>query len=433
MSLAKDPGRIRDLTKAISEGSLTSETLVRRYLDRIDEVDGSVLAWIDVLADEAIAAAKALDVERGANGTRGPLHGIPIAVKDIMDVAGLPTRANSASRADAPPAAADATVVAHLRAGGAVILGKVHTTEFAYFESIPPTRNPHDLTRTPGGSSAGSSAAVAAGMAPLALGTQTAGSVNRPAAYTGIGAFKPSTRFIGGSGVVPLAPTYDTVGAFGATAEDATLLAAAFAPEQLRLGEVATPEVRRIVVLEDALIKEKTVASTVAVVGNLAGRLGQTGFTVEPAASPVPLEDLIDDHRTVLWFEMARIHGTLPRHLLSPRFAEDVEKGLALPTADYHTALNRLAAGRRRFWQQFDEDTCILMPAAPDIAPDDGTTGDPAFVIPTTVLGGPTATVRAGHDAPTGMPIGAMLFAAPGADGPLARMLLSDRVRDIGL
>ncbi len=433
MGLVEDPGRVRELSEAIAAGSLTSETLVRRYLDRIDEVDGSVLAWIDVLADEAVAAAKALDAERSVTGKRGPLHGIPIAVKDIMDVAGLPTRANSASRADALPAAADATVVAHLRAGGAIILGKVHTTEFAYFESIPPTRNPHDLTRTPGGSSAGSSAAVAAGMVPLALGTQTAGSVNRPAAYTGIGAFKPSTRSIGGAGVVPLAPTYDTVGAFGATAEDAALLAAAFAPEQLRLGDIGTPEVRRIVVLEDALIKEKTAESTVAAVSKLADRLGQAGFTVEPAASPVSLEDLIADHRTVLWFEMARIHGALPRHLLSPRFAEDVEKGLALPTKDYHTALNRLAAGRRRFWEQFGERVFMLMPAAPDIAPDDGTTGDPAFVIPTTVLGGPVATVRAGQDPSTGMPIGAMLFAAPGADGPLASMLLSERVKAIVL
>lgn len=433
MDLVSDPGRVRDLTEAIAAGSLTSETLVKRYLGRIRDVDDSVQAWTDVLVDEAIAAAKALDVERGAIGMRGPLHGIPIAVKDIMDVAGLPTRANSASRADAPPATADATVVAHLRARGAIILGKVHTTEFAYFESIPPTRNPHDLARTPGGSSAGSSAAVAAGMVPLALGTQTAGSVNRPAAYTGIGAFKPSTRSIGGAGVVSLAPTYDTVGAFGSTAEDAALLAAAFAPEQLRLGDAELPEVRRIVLLEDALIKEKAAVSTMAAVKALADRLGQAGFTVEPAATPVPLDELIADHRTVLWFEMARIHGAAPRHLLSQRFAEDVEKGLALCTDEYHAALNRLAAGRSRFWEQFGARVFILMPAAPDIAPADGTTGDPSFVIPTTVLGGPVATVRAGQDVPTGMPIGAMLFAAPGTDGMLASMLLSDRVKDIGL
>ena len=201
-----------------------------------------VQAWIHVLADEAIATARALDDERRKTGPRSLLHGIPVAVKDVIDVAGLPTRANSRSRADAPPAMLDATVVAHLRASGAIILGKVHTTEYAYFESVPPTRNPHDLTRTPGGSSAGSSAAVAAGMVPLALGTQTAGSVNRPAAYTGIGAFKPSTRAISTTGIVPLAPSFDTVGAFGATPQDAVLLAAGYAPEQLRLDD---PDPRR--------------------------------------------------------------------------------------------------------------------------------------------------------------------------------------------
>ena len=210
-SLIENPGRIRDLSAAMAKGEITAEALVRRYLDRIAAVDGQVKAWIHVLADAALAEARALDAERKAGRLRSPLHGIPVGIKDVIDVRGLPTRANSPSRADIAPASADATVVAHLRAAGAIVLGKLHTTEYAFFQSLPPTRNPWDLARTPGGSSAGSGAAIAAGVVPLALGTQTAGSVNRPAAYTGVCAFKPSTLAIGGVGVVPLAPSFDTI------------------------------------------------------------------------------------------------------------------------------------------------------------------------------------------------------------------------------
>jgi aspartyl-tRNA(Asn)/glutamyl-tRNA(Gln) amidotransferase subunit A len=158
----QDPGRIRDLSAAMAKGEITAEALVQRYLDRIAAVDGQVKAWIHVLADVALAEARALDAERKAGKLRGPLHGMPVGIKDVIDVRGLPTRANSPSRADIAPASADATVVAHLRAAGAIVLGKLHTTEYAFFQSLPPTRNPWDLARTPGGSSAGSGAAIAA-------------------------------------------------------------------------------------------------------------------------------------------------------------------------------------------------------------------------------------------------------------------------------
>jgi aspartyl-tRNA(Asn)/glutamyl-tRNA(Gln) amidotransferase subunit A len=433
MSFAANPGSVRDLATSLGDGSLTSEALVRRCLDRIEAVDGAVQAWIHVLSDEALATAKALDAERRAKGPRGLLHGIPVAVKDVIDVAGLPTRANSRSRADAPPAALDATVVAHLRAAGAVILGKVHTTEYAYFESVPPTRNPHDLTRTPGGSSAGSSAAVAAGMVPLALGTQTAGSVNRPAAYTGIGAFKPTTRAVSSSGIVPLAPSYDTVGAFGATPQDAVLLAAAYADGLLRLEDADPLPLQRITLLEDPLITHKASAAAVQAFDALTDRLRRAGFAVETAPSPVAFEDIIADHRNVLLFEMARLHGSVPRHLLAPKLAADIERGWQMGVETYHAALHRLSVARSKFWSEIKRDTALLIPAAPDIAPDDGSTGDPAFVIPVTALGGPVASVRAGLDPLTGMPLGAMLFAGPGADRSLAGLLLSDRARSAEL
>ena len=416
----QDPGRIRDLSAAIASGALTSEALVRRCLDRIAEVDGQVQAWIHVLAEGALAQARILDAEPVK---RGPLHGIPLAVKDVIDVRGLPTRANSASRANIAPATADATMVAHLRAAGAVILGKVHTTEYAYFAPVPPTRNPWDLTRTPGGSSAGSGAAVAAGMVPLALGTQTAGSVNRPAAYTGTGAFKPSTLAIGGVGVVPLSPSFDTMGAFGQSAQDAAYLAAGYAAAHLALpGAVATPP--RIVVLEDAMLTRLTAPGTAAGVAGLAQTLCAAALEVFTLLSPVALEDVLATHRLVLLAEVGRTHTDLPRDLISPRLAADIATGLAMSDAEYHAALRALAGFRAAFWAGFGPQDLLLMPAAPDVAPADGTTGDPSFVIPMTALGGPVATLRAGLDA--GMPVGALLCAAPGADARLAGFLFSD-------
>ncbi len=420
MSHVKDPGRIRDLSAAMASGALTSEALVHRCLARIGEVDGAVQAWIHVLADDALAQARVLDGERDK---RGPLHGIPIAVKDVIDVRGLPTRANSLSRADIAPASADATVVAHLRAAGAVVLGKVHTTEFAYFSPVPPTRNPWDLTRTPGGSSAGSGAAVASGTVPLALGTQTAGSVNRPAAYTGTGAFKPSTLSIGGVGVVPLSPSFDTVGAFGQTAQDAAFLAAGYAADHLRIGAPAMG-LPRIMVLEDAMLARLTQPGTAAAMAGLLERLRGAGLAVMAAPSPVSLEEILLTHRQVLLAEAGRTHAGLDMARISPRLAADIAIGLAISDGDYHAALRRLAAYRREFWASFGPQDVLLMPAAPDVAPADGTTGDPSYVIPTTALGGPVATLRAGRDG--GMPVGALLFAAPGADAALAGFLFSE-------
>ncbi|MBL6454261.1 amidase [Belnapia sp. T6] len=429
-ALIQDPGRIRDLAAAMEAGSLTSEALVERCLARIAAVDGQVRAWVHVLAEEALAAARALDAERRSGQVRGPLHGIPVGVKDVIDVTGLPTRANSPSRAELPPATADATVVAHLRAAGAVVLGKLHTTEYAYFNSLPPTRNPWDLTRTAGGSSAGSGAAVAAGTVPLALGTQTAGSVNRPAAYTGVGAFKPSTLAIGGTGVLPLAPSFDTVGTFGGTARDAVLCAAGYAADHLGLRAPA-PVRPRIVLLNDPMITAKAQPGTASAVAALAARFGAAGLPVREATSPVRLEDVLVVHRGVMVAELGRTHARAPRDLVSERIGADIEAGLAIAEADYLAGLRRLAEFRRAFWSSFGAEDLLLLPAAPDVAPGPETTGDPSFVIPLTALGGPIATLRAGMDG--ALPVGALLTGAPGADARLAGFLLSDLGNELDL
>lgn len=424
MSLVKDPGRVSDLAAAIAAGNLTSVALVEKCLARIREVDPQVQAWIHVLESEALEAARQLDRERASGALRGPLHGIPVAIKDIIDVKGLPTRANSASRADSAPAVADATLVAHLRAAGAVILGKVHTTEYAYFESVPPTRNPHDLTRTPGGSSGGSAAAVASGTVPLAIGTQTAGSVNRPAAYCGIGAFKPSTLSVSGTGIVPLAQTFDTPGAFGYTPQDAVALAAAFAPDHLGLYALPAAPPLRIVVLQDPMLSDRTRMTTAAAISALAARCSRAGIAVNVRTSPVSLAHVLATHRQILLAELGRSHANVPRDKLAPRLAADMDTGLAMPETDYIAALTLLRDLRRAFWAGFTADEAILMPAAPDVAAKDGTTGDPSYVIPTTALGGPVVSLDAGPCAETKMPVGALLFARPGSDARLAAFVM---------
>ena len=174
-SYVADAGRVADLQRDIRSGALTARVLVERCLARIEATDPAVQAWRYVAHDTARVEADLLDREAKAGHFRGPLHGIPVGIKDIIDVAGMTTLANSKSRVNSAPATADAEIVAALRLAGAVVLGKTHTTEFAFFDPSP-TRNPRNIAHTPGGSSSGSAAAVGGGCVPLAVGTQTVAS-----------------------------------------------------------------------------------------------------------------------------------------------------------------------------------------------------------------------------------------------------------------
>src|SRR2546425_1242608 len=210
---------VAEARERIGRGTLSPVALVEACLERIGALDATVQAWVHVDAKGALAAARL--AEHAA--VRGPLHGIPVAVKDIFDVAGLPTTAGAPPFAHRRPDE-DAASVALLRAAGAIVLGKTHTTQFAYRDPAP-TRNPWNLAHTPGGSSSGSAAAVAARMVPLALGSQTVGSVLRPAAYCGVVGFKPTHGLVPTAGVIPLAWSLDHVGVFTREVADA---AAAF-------------------------------------------------------------------------------------------------------------------------------------------------------------------------------------------------------------
>ena len=416
MTLVQDPGRIADLARQIAAGELSPADLLERYLARIDAVDGEVAGWREIDRDGAMKAAAALaDVPAGE---RSPLHGIPISIKDVIDIAGRPTRAGSRAREDIAHAPVDAEVVATLRAAGCVILGKSHTTEFAHFSRPPPTRNPHDTRCTPGGSSAGPAAVVAAGMAPASLGTQTAGSVSRPAAYCGIAAFKPSSGSLSTAGVVPLAARFDTVGIFGYRIEDAVFVFRALEPDFLTRD---APALKRVVRLEDPVLAsaQPGVAESV---DEAATRLAGAGIPVEPLPSPVPFADITDVHYTILNHDLARVHAPALApviHLVSDQFREALETGGAISDEAYWDARRRLEILIPRFWAGVPDDAAILFPAAPGPAPEGRPTGDPLFIIPFTALGGPMASLPAAS-APNGLPLGVMLCAAPGLDHALA-------------
>jgi len=425
--LVGDPGRARQLARALRAGDRSARDLIEVSLPRIDAVDDDVHAWISVAREAALAEADACDREAGQGRWRGPLHGVPFAVKDVIDLAGFPTRAGSRSRADAPPATIDATVVARLRAQGAIPLGKVHTTEFAYFDGVPPTRNPHDPARTPGGSSGGPAAAVASGTVPFALGTQTAGSVSRPAAYCGIGGFKPSTLSVVGAGVTPFSPSYDTVGAFAATAADAAFVVAAMAPETLRLDRPSDVPPLEAVFLEDPLITEKAGDPVHHSLTALRDDFAATGLATRTLAAPVALGDLLSLHRTVILYEVARVHAGLldVENAVGVRLIADIRQGLQITDDTYREAQAALIAARWTFWAALPWPSLVVMPAAPGAAPVGEATGDPSFISPMTALGGPIASVPAGPCSETGMPLGAMLCAPPGYDAELAGALFA--------
>ena len=415
-NFAADAGRIAELQRELRSGALTSSALVERYLARIDAVDPHVLAWRQVARESARAEAAVLDREAASGRWRGPLHGIPIGIKDVIDVAGMTTLANSRSRAGSPPASADADIVAILRRAGAVILGKTHTTEFAYFDPSP-ARNPHDIGHTPGGSSSGSGAAVGAGTVPLALGTQTVASVNRPAAYCGIAAFKPSTQSNCTHGITPLAPSFDTVGFYGATVADAVALYGAVAPAFAAAFERDAG--RTLVLLDDPALADCD-GVLLGGIERAAAIWREAGFTVRKAASPESWASLFEIQVRVMQYEASRLYRPVRDAGLGPKLGEMIALGLSHSVSTYLDDCRRLAAARAILWPMFADAAAILFPATPQTAPAGlASTGDPRYISPWTALGGPIVTQPLGRH-PNGLPFGLLVCGAPGTDRALA-------------
>jgi len=401
-----------EAARRIAAGEATAEALAAACLERIAERDEAVRAWAFIHAKQALAEARELD----RMPRRSPLHGVPFGLKDIIDTADLPTEYNSPIYRGHRPRA-DAACVALLRQAGCLILGKTVTTEFANNHPSP-TRNPHDPAHTPGGSSSGSAAAVADFMVPLALGTQTGGSVIRPAAYCGAFAIKPSFGSINRAGVKPVSESLDTIGIFSRDPEDLGLalevLCGFKTPEfpsaQPRIGLCRTPRWR------DAD------AATQANLEDAARRLAQAGASVRDFEMPPGSDQLFDRHKLIMGFETARAlaweYANFPGEIsktLKPR----LDEGWKVTRADYDAMRETARQCRRALAERMREVDFLLTPSAPSEAPRSlESTGDPVFNRAWTLLGVPCVTVPHGKGA-HGLPLGVQLVGPFAGDAAL--------------
>jgi Asp-tRNA(Asn)/Glu-tRNA(Gln) amidotransferase A subunit family amidase len=416
----------------IREGRITSAELVGDCLARIAELDAGVQAWVFLDRDHAMLQAQAADQHRKQGKALGALHGVPIGVKDIFDTSDMPTEMGSPLWAGRTPRR-DAAAVARLRAAGAVIMGKTVTTEYAYYHPGK-TRNPHDRQRTPGGSSSGSAAAVAASMVPGALGSQTNGSVIRPAAFCGVVGFKPTHGLIPRSGALQLSRTLDHVGVFARTVEDAALLAealAGFDEEDPDTEPIARPPFAAVAASEPPLPPRFAFVRSAAwrfaepvtksAFAELVDALGDTAAEVELGAG---FETAINLHRTVMEVEMAHnLHRDYEKggDQLSARLRQTIERGREYLAVDYARAVAGIIPLNDALGEVFDEFDAILTPAAPSEAPRGlESTGDPIFCTTWTYLGTPAVTLPL-MQSETGMPLGVQLVARRGDDARLLR------------
>ena len=422
-----------DAARLIRNGTISSEQLVEACLARIREVDERVQAWTFLDPDHALAQARAADAWRSEGRATGPLHGVPVGIKDIFDTADMPTENGSALYAGRTPSR-DATTVSLLRAAGAVILGKTVTTEFAYF-TPGKTRNPHNAEHTPGGSSSGSAAAVAAGMVPLALGSQTNGSTIRPAAFCGVVGFKPTHGLISRHGVLTLSRTLDHVGLFARSIDDIALLA-----EQIVGYDERDPDTRpraRIpfvqVAAEEpplppmlALVKtpywERTDQETKAGFTELIEHLGDRVEEVDlfPSAA-----DAWEWHRTIMGAEMAanlEREWAKGRDHLSESLRAQIERGREVRAIDYQRAIARIRPIHESFVELFEQRyDAILTPAATGTAPASlDSTGDPVFCTLWTLCGMPAISLPLLQGA-DGLPLGVQLVGPRDGDARLLR------------
>jgi Asp-tRNA(Asn)/Glu-tRNA(Gln) amidotransferase A subunit family amidase len=416
----------------IRDGRISSAELVEDCLRRIDEVEPRVQAWAFLDREHALSQAREADDRRKQGKAIGPLHGVPIGIKDIFDTGDYPTELGSPLWEGRTPRR-DAAAVARLRAAGAVILGKTVTAEYAY-RTPGKTRNPHDPERTPGGSSSGSAAAVAAGMVPGAIGSQTSGSTIRPASFCGVVGFKPTHGLIPRSGALLLSRALDHVGVFARSVEDAALLAeqlAGFDEEDPDTRPLARPPLAAVAASEPPLAPRFAFVRTPAwpqadpvlepAFAELVEALGEAAAEVELGAG---FERAFEMHGLVMDVEMAHnLHRDYQKgaEKLSPPLRELIERGRAHRAVDYTRALAGARALNAALDPAFDEYDALLTPAAPGEAPRSlETTGNPAFCTIWTYLGTPAVTLPL-LQGENGMPIGVQLVARRGNDARLLR------------
>lgn len=406
---------LRELAEDLASEATTPSAVVEDALERIHAAEPDISAWVHVDAAGARSAARHLEAsdDLGTTGSRGLLWGIPVGVKDLIDVEGLATACGSTLRGR-EPALNDADCVQLLREAGAVLMGKTVTTEFGYF-APGPTRNPANTAHTPGGSSSGSAAAVAAGTIPLALGTQTAGSLTRPASFCGVAGFVAPTGQFSMAGITGLSHSLDSLGFLARTVADLR-----FAWAALLGGSVESADddgAPRLLLWDGSELGEVSTEMSAAV-ELAATAIGREGAECVEWSDPTVVQQLAAAHGTVMAFEAARERLAELNQLesLSVPLAELLTAGAETPEHDYEVAREAIAAGKRKVLAMLEPFDAILGPAALGAAPAGiEATGSPVLSRPWQALGLPVVTIPGFRDS-QGMPLGLQLIGFPGRE-----------------
>jgi Asp-tRNA(Asn)/Glu-tRNA(Gln) amidotransferase A subunit family amidase len=412
---------LTDAVRRLSSGEITSEAYTRSVLARTDLLEPRIQAFQFLDKERAIELAREADRRVKAGRTPGSLHGVPVGVKDIIDVRGVVTSMGSPIYKAYVPEM-NAEVVDRLHAAGALVLGKTVTTEFAYM--VPnKTRNPWNSAHTPGGSSSGSAAAVASGMVPAALGTQTNGSVIRPAAFCGIVGYKAGKGVLSTEGILPFSPTNDQPGVFTRNVEDAALVVANLAHSRW----VISPQISalkhapRLVAARSPVWhlaepdQRSRFATDIAV-------LRESAAIVDEVELPSSFNDAHKVHRTIMLYEGAAASRRIREHYraqLSEFLTRGLEEGDRISIAEYERALRKREALQRDFSRFLDDYDAVVTPPAAGEAPASlETTGDPSFCTIWTLLGVPAITIPTGLGS-HGMPLGLQIIGNQGESNHL--------------
>jgi Asp-tRNA(Asn)/Glu-tRNA(Gln) amidotransferase A subunit family amidase len=391
---------IHEAARAIREHRITPVDLLEQCLIRIDRLEERVRAWVFVDREGARAQAVRLTQELKQGIDRGPLHGIPIGIKDLFDVFDWPTAAGSKRWANSY-ARQDCPAVVRLRQAGAVLMGKTVTVAYAAFDP-PVTTNPWNPDRTPGGSSSGSAAAVACGMCLGALGSQTGGSITRPASYCGDCGLKPTYGRISLEGVVPFTPSFDHAGVIAGSVRDLALLLEPLAwtgegPAPREFGEGTTRPVGESLGLPGWVFDDRAEPVMAEAFNRLVGQLREKGWRIESSPLPPAVVDIPRYHRLMMSAEAFAYHGERWRRYpgdYPPKLTELLREGSAVSGADLLSAQRHHQALRQEINNHFpDAIDAYLAPATTEPAPDRSTTGPNLFQAPWSYMGLPTVSL----------------------------------------
>lgn len=404
--------------RALEQGATTSEALVRSCLQRIEERNAEVRAFVAVDPPAALAQARAADAARSrAQGPLGLLHGLPFAVKDVIETADLPTAYGSPIYAGHRPRA-DAACVAGAREQGALVLGKAATSEFAT-QSPSGTRNPLDLSRTPGGSSSGSAASVGDGMVPVAFGTQTTASIVRPASYCGVVGYKPSYGFFADAGMKPLSPAQDTVGLLARNVADAAFFAYGVHGVRCTLPDAGELRPRLAVCVSSQWQHAR--AEMANAIDGLAAKAERHGARVRRLVLPQEFEELVELQGRLFAFEARQSLAHERMHhaaSFTPRLQQRLDGGLGITPQDYWAMRRRAAVTRQRLQAWLDEcevDALLYPPADGEAEPGIVDSGSARFGAIWSLLHVPCVCVPIDRG-PNGLPMGTQVIGRYGDD-----------------